>query len=65
MFAAGRRIEFLTLGLAANDPSLALLRRKFKCREYRSRVYVVRWPGLGGSASELDGRCLGPEVALL
>jgi len=65
MCAAGRRIEFLTLGFAANDPRLILLRRKFDCREYRSRIYVVRWPGLGGSASELDGCCLGPEVALL
>jgi hypothetical protein len=65
MLVARRRIEFLTLGFAANDPRLTLLRRKFNCREYRSRIYVVRWPGLGGSASELDGRCLGPEVALL
>ncbi|HXI72548.1 MAG TPA: hypothetical protein VNN22_19570 [Verrucomicrobiae bacterium] len=65
MCAAGRRIGFLMLGLAANDPRLTLLRRKFNGREYRSRIYVVRWPGLGGSASELDGRCHGPEVALL
>jgi hypothetical protein len=65
MFAAERAIEFLTLGFAVNDPRLTLLRRKFNCREYHSRIYVVRWPKLGGSASELDGRCLGPEVALL
>jgi hypothetical protein len=63
--AAGRGIEFLTLGFAASDPRLASLRSHFRCREYRSRIYVVRWPGLGGSAHELDGRCLGPEVALL
>lgn len=63
--AAGRGIEFLTVGLAANDSRLASLRRSFRCREYRSRIYVVRWPGLGGSAQELDGRSLGPEVALL
>src|SRR5258708_5915116 len=65
MIATGRGIEFLTLGFAANDPRLAMLRRKFRCREYRSRIYVVRWQGLGGSASELDGRCLGPDVDLL
>jgi hypothetical protein len=65
MLAAQREIEFLTLGFAANDLRLTLLRHKFNCREYRSRIYVVRWPGLGGSARELDGRCLGPEVALL
>lgn len=64
-FAAGRGIEFLTVGFAANDSRLASLRRNFRCREYRSRIYLVRWPGLGGSAQELDGRCLGPEVALL
>jgi hypothetical protein len=63
--AAERGIEFLTLGFAANDPRLGMLCRKFRCREYRSRIYVVRWPGLGGPARELDGRCLGPEVALL
>ena len=63
--AAGRGIELLTLGFAANDPRLAALRRPFRGREYRSRLYVVRWPGLGGAARELDGRCLGPEVALL
>ena len=63
--AAGRGIEFLTVGFAANDSRLASLRRSFRCREYRSRIYVVRWQGLGGSAQELDGRCLGPEVALL
>ena len=63
--AAGRGIEFLTLGFAANDPRLASLRNHFRCREYRSRIYVVRWPALGGSAHELDGRCLGPELALL
>ena len=42
--AAERGIEFLTLGFAANDPRLAMIRRKFRCREYRSRIYVVRWP---------------------
>jgi len=65
IFATGRGIEFLTLGFAANNPRLAMLRSKFRCREYRSRIYLVRWQGLGGSASELDGRRLGPEVALL
>jgi hypothetical protein len=63
--ARERRIEFLTLGFAANDPRLASLRSEFRGREYRSRIYTVRWPGMGGSARELDGRCLGPEVALL
>ena len=63
--AAGRGIEWLTLGLAAGDPRLAVVRRRFGGRAYRSRLYIVRWPGLGGSAQELDGRRPGPEVALL
>ncbi len=63
--AVGRKIKFLTVGFAANDQCLTLLRRQFGGREYRSRIYVVHWPGLGGSASDLDSRCLGPEVALL
>ena len=59
------RLDYLTLGFAANDPRLAAVRKHFRAREYRSRIYVVSWPGLGGVARELDGRCLGPEVALL
>jgi hypothetical protein len=63
--AARRGIELLTLGFVADDPRLAVLRRNFRCREYHSRLYVVRWPGCGGAARELDGRVLAPEVALL
>lgn len=62
---SGQGIEFLTLGFASNDPRLVLLRRKFRCREYSSRIYVVRWPDLGLSVRDLDGRCLGLETALL
>jgi len=63
--AARRGIALLTLGFDAKDPRLALVRKTFRCREYQSRLYVVRWPGIGGAAGELDDRCLGPEVALL
>jgi len=63
--AAARELSWLTLGFATNDPHLAVVRAKFRYREYRSRIYVVRWQDLGGSASELDGGVLGPEVALL
>ena len=62
---AQRQVEFLTLGFAANDPRLAVMRNSFCCREYYSRLYVVCWPGIGGAASELDSRVLAPEVALL
>jgi len=63
--AREREIEFLTLGFAANDPHLAMIRNACSCREYRSRLYIVRWPGIGGSAAELDGRAAAPELALL
>ena len=63
--AAQRGIELLTLGFAANDPRMALIRRQFHGREYHSRLYAVRWPGCGGSAKDLDGRWAAPEVALL
>jgi len=63
--AAQRKTELLTLGFAANDPSLAVVRRNFRGREYHSRLYIVRWPDCGGGARELDQRVLAPEVALL
>jgi hypothetical protein len=62
---AQRRIELLTLGFASNDPHLNTVRRNFRSREYRSRLYVVRWPKIGRPASDLDARVLAPEVALL
>jgi hypothetical protein len=63
--AAQRGIELLTLGFAANDPRFATLRSRVRCREYRSRLYVVHWPEIGCAARELDDRFLAPEVALL
>jgi hypothetical protein len=58
-------VEMLVVGFDARDPVLDMVRKKFRCREYRSRIYVVRWPGIGASVDDLDGRLLGPEVALL
>jgi hypothetical protein len=63
--ARQRGIELLTPGFASNDPRLASIRQHFCCHEYRSRLYVVSWPGIGGTARELDNRLLAPEVALL
>ena len=63
--AQGANLEFITMGFASNDPSLALLDAEFRTRKYRSRIYMVRWPGIGRPASDLDGRILCPEVALL
>jgi len=63
--ACRRGIELLTLGFVSNDPRLELIQQNLRCHEYRSRLYVVHWPGIGGTASELDNRVLAPEVALL
>jgi hypothetical protein len=63
--AAQRQIAMLTMGFAANDSRLATIRRSFRVREYHSRLYLVRWPGTGGAARDLDARILAPETALL
>ena len=63
--AAKRKIDFISLGFAANDPRLATVRLRFKSRKYRSRLYVVRWPKVGGATGQLDGRVLQPELASL
>ncbi|HEX5218972.1 MAG TPA: hypothetical protein VFZ59_05345 [Verrucomicrobiae bacterium] len=63
--ASERGIDWLTLGFAAHDPRLKAIRQHSRCREYRSCLYLVRWPALGGAASDLDRRILAPEVALL
>jgi hypothetical protein len=61
--ARSKGIEWLTLGFAATDLRLAVVQTHFAAREYRSRLYRVRWPDLPGDA--LDDRQLCPEVALL
>jgi len=63
--AASKGIQFTVAGFAANNPTVHSLIRNLKCRQYRSRIYVVRWPDCGGTTNELDQRPIGPEVALL
>ena len=48
--AARKGVEWLSLGFAENDPRLALVREKSRRREYRSRIYSVRWPKSNGAA---------------
>lgn len=55
-------LEFLTLALPAQDERLAMLRRRFSTRTWRSRFYRVDWPGQ--PAMEIGGTIL-PDVALL
>ena len=63
--AAARRIELLTVGFADGDPRVAAIRRRFRCREYRTRLYRVRWPQLEDAVGSLDDRLVCPEVSLL
>jgi hypothetical protein len=63
--ACERGLEFLTLGYAASDPRLTTVCGNFRYRHYRSRLYVVHWPEIGGATRKLDARMLAPEVALL
>ena len=65
MLAALGKMEFITLGFGLDDPRLAAIDARFRTRKYHSRIYMVRWPGLGGPAGDLDSRPLCPEVALL
>lgn len=62
---AERGLEFLTLGFAANDPRLEQIGKHFRFRQYRSRLYVVGWPGIGRAAADLNNQIIAPEVSLL
>jgi hypothetical protein len=63
--ARQRGLGMVTLGFAANDARLEIVRCRFRCREYRTRLYRVRWPDMEAKIEELDGRIIGPEVSLL
>ena len=39
--AANRGLEYLTLGFAAKDPRLAIVRNQFHCREYKNHLFQV------------------------
>ncbi len=56
--------EFLTLALAADDPCLPAMRRRFALREWRSRIYTVEFPCNSAAALPAGMPAL-PEVALL
>ena len=58
-------MPLLTLGFDANDPRMPVLRKHFRAREYRTRIYRVRWTEMDSSREALDDRPLAPEIALL
>jgi hypothetical protein len=61
--AAALGLDYLTLALPSNDPRLALIQRRHRCRAYASRLYRVRWPD--EPSVVLDGRPILPDVAFL
>jgi hypothetical protein len=63
--AAARGLDYLTLGFVADDPRLEMVRRQFPCREYRNRLFHVRWKDAGPTVTILNDRLIFPEVALL
>jgi len=66
--AAKRGLEFITLGLSANDPRLSTILKRFKHRVYRSRLYEVQWSGKTPTAEQTAipaATQATPEIALL
>lgn len=63
--AAGRGLEWVAVAREARDPELTALRRLGRAREYRTRLYEVRWPDWPAPAPEWREGLLRPEVALL
>jgi hypothetical protein len=61
--AAERGLEFGAIGFAADDSRLKTLRDHFRCREYNTRLYQVRWKDTNNPT--LDARPFLPELAFL
>jgi len=56
---------WLTLVLALDDPRVEAVRKRFSAREYRTRLYRVRWPGNAAELATLDNRRSFPDGAFL
>ena len=61
--AAERGLEFCAIGFAADDLRLKALQNHFRCREYNTRLYQVRWKDTNNPT--LDARPFLPELAFL
>jgi len=58
-------IDYFVIAFDARDPRLPHLRKRFRPREYRSRLYAAHWEDGAELARNLDNRLLAPEAALL
>lgn len=63
--AAGHGLELVSLGLSVRSPLLEAIRRTRRVQEYRSVVYLVRWPDLDTDPPQLDPRVMHLEAATL
>jgi hypothetical protein len=63
--AANHGLACLTLGFAMNDPRLEMVRSQFRCREYKNRLFRVRWKDADSTDITLNDNLILPEVALL
>jgi hypothetical protein len=61
--ARQQNLQFITVGFAASDPRLQMIRQRFSCVEYRSRIYSVTWPDI--PTVQLNNNNLFPDVAWL
>jgi hypothetical protein len=63
--AAERRLDYLVLGLCANNRLVRVVKSAFRARQYRSCVYLVYWPDGTEAAATVDSRPVHLEVATL
>jgi hypothetical protein len=63
--AAVRGLEWLVVARDVRDPVLAILRRLLRAREYRTRLYEVRFEGVPSWKESWNGLPFRPEVGLL
>lgn len=63
--ATYRGYEYVMVGFASSNPVLRLVKRRFRCVEYRSVLYLVYWSDGAHTAHALDDRPVHVEVATL
>lgn len=63
--AARRGLQWLLIARDADDAQLAALRATGRAREYRTRLYDVRWSDMPAWPDPWDTRPFRPEVGLL
>jgi hypothetical protein len=63
--AAERELQYVILGFSAGHPLYQPHRRRWRAREYASRLYVVHWPADAAAVEGLGKHPVHPETALL